>query len=353
MAVKIAINGFGRIGRLVLRGIVQAKTNLDVVAVNDVTDPKTLTHLFKYDSVHGRFKGTAEAESDGICVNGKSVKVLSVKDPAQLPWKDLGVDVVFESTGLFTNREAAAKHVAAGAKKVVVTAPAKSPDITLVLGVNDEKYDPAKHQIISNASCTTNCLAPVAKVLNEKFGIRKGWMTTVHAYTNDQQLLDLSHKDLRRARAAALSIIPTTTGAASAVGEVLPELKGKLDGIAMRVPVPNASVVDLAVRFGLPASPVTNRTCIVIVELNLAAEQTVMGIMADAVSEVVELLADDILPAPPFGTHVSTDFLRGMGKAGAKFVLILDIDKVLSAADMVHPPSPNVTQAGFVSVATG
>jgi glyceraldehyde 3-phosphate dehydrogenase len=245
MAIKVGINGFGRIGRNIMRAAM-GDTNIDIVAVNDLTSAATLAHLLKYDSILGNLNADISATSDRIKVNKDEFQVLSVKDPAQLPWKDLGVDVVFESTGLFTDRDAAAKHVTAGAKKVVITAPAKKPDITMVLGVNDDKYDPAKHTIISNASCTTNCLAPIAKVLHEKFVIKKGWMTTVHSYTNDQNLLDLPHKDLRRARAAALSIIPTTTGAALAVGEVLPELKGKLDGIAMRVPTPNVSVVDLA-----------------------------------------------------------------------------------------------------------
>ena len=245
MAVKVGINGFGRIGRNIMRAALGDK-NIDFVAVNDLTSAKTLAHLLKYDSVLGNLHAKVEAKDDGIAVDGDEFKVLSMRDPAQLPWKDLGVDVVFESTGLFTNRDDAAKHIAAGAKKVVITAPAKGPDLTVVLGVNDDKYDPAKHQIISNASCTTNCLAPLAKVLHQNFGIQKGWMTTIHSYTNDQQLLDLPHKDLRRARAAALSMIPTTTGAALAVGEVLPELKGRLDGFAMRVPTPNVSVVDLA-----------------------------------------------------------------------------------------------------------
>src|SRR6476469_7967631 len=245
MAVKVGINGFGRIGRNIMRAALGDK-EIDFVAVNDLTDAATLSHLLKYDSVLGNLKHKVKVQGDGIAVEGDQFKVLTHRDPAQLPWKDLGVDVVFESTGLFTNRDAAAKHIAAGAKRVVITAPAKSPDITVVLGVNDEKYDPAKHQIISNASCTTNCLAPLAKVLHQTFGIKNGWMTTIHSYTNDQNLLDLPHKDLRRARAAALSMIPTTTGAATAVGEVLPELKGKLDGFAMRVPTPNVSVVDLA-----------------------------------------------------------------------------------------------------------
>jgi len=245
MPVRIGINGFGRIGRNIMRAAM-GDGDIDFVAVNDLTSAKTLAHLLKYDSVLGNLHGTVEAKADSISVDGDEFKVLSLRDPAQLPWKDLGVDIVFESTGLFTDRDAAAKHIAAGAKKVVITAPAKGPDLTVVLGVNDEKYDPQKHHIISNASCTTNCLAPLAKVIHEKCGIKKGWMTTIHSYTNDQNLLDLPHKDLRRARAAALSMIPTTTGAASAVGEVLPELKGKLDGFAMRVPTPNVSVVDLA-----------------------------------------------------------------------------------------------------------
>ena len=246
MAVKVGINGFGRIGRNIMRAAMGSR-EIDFVAVNDLTNAATLAHLLKYDSVLGNLQAGVKATGDGISVDGDEFKVLSVKDPAQLPWKDLGVDVVFESTGLFTDRDAAAKHLAAGAKRVIITAPAKKPDVTLVMGVNDDTYDPAKHTIISNASCTTNCLAPMAKVIHERFGIRKGWMTTIHSYTNDQQLLDLPHKDLRRARAAALSIIPTTTGAAVAVGEVLPELKGRLDGISLRVPTPNVSVVDLNV----------------------------------------------------------------------------------------------------------
>src|SRR6266540_4835604 len=245
MPVRVGINGFGRIGRNIMRAALGDK-NIDFVAINDLTSAHTLAHLLKYDSVLGNLHAKVDAKQDSISVDGDQFKVLSMRDPAQLPWKDLSVDIVFESTGLFTDRDAAAKHLAAGAKKVVITAPAKKPDVSVVLGVNDDTYDPAKHQIISNASCTTNCLAPLAKVLHQTFGIRKGWMTTIHSYTNDQQLLDLPHKDLRRARAAALSMIPTTTGAAVAVGEVLPELKGKLDGFAMRVPTPNVSCVDLA-----------------------------------------------------------------------------------------------------------
>jgi glyceraldehyde 3-phosphate dehydrogenase len=245
MAVRVGINGFGRIGRNIMRAAL-GDGNIDFVAVNDLTSAHTLAHLLKYDSVLGNLQARVEAREDTIAVDGDEFKVLSKRDPAELPWKELGVDVVFESTGLFTDRASAAKHITAGAKKVVITAPAKGPDLTVVLGVNEDKYDPSRHQIISNASCTTNCLAPLAKVIHQTFGIRKGWMTTIHSYTNDQQLLDLPHKDLRRARAAALSMIPTSTGAALAVGEVLPDLKGKLDGFAMRVPTPNVSVVDLA-----------------------------------------------------------------------------------------------------------
>jgi glyceraldehyde 3-phosphate dehydrogenase len=246
MGIKVGINGFGRIGRNIMRASL-ASGGIDFVAVNDITDTKTLAHLLKYDSILGNLDATIEAGDGWISVNGDKFQVLSQKDPAALPWKDLGVDVVFEGTGKFTKRDDAAKHIAAGAKRVIITAPATGPDGTFVMGVNHEQYDPAAHAVISNASCTTNCLAPFAKVLNDQFGILRGWMTTIHAYTNDQNLLDLPHKDLRRARAAALSMIPTTTGAAKAVGEVLPALKGKLDGFAMRVPTPNVSVVDLAV----------------------------------------------------------------------------------------------------------
>ena len=244
MAIRVGINGFGRIGRNVLRAAL-GDGALEFVAVNDITSPDTLAHLLKYDSVLGNLPEEVAVDGDAIRVGERSLRVLSQRDPAALPWGELGVDVVVESTGLFTKRDDAAKHLAAGARKVIITAPAKGPDLTVVLGVNDERYDPAAHHIVSNASCTTNCLAPVAKVLHDSFGLRRGWMTTVHAYTNDQRLLDLPHKDLRRARAAGVSMIPTTTGAAVAVGEVLPALKGKLDGIAMRVPTPNVSVVDL------------------------------------------------------------------------------------------------------------
>ena len=248
MAIKVGINGFGRIGRNILRAAL-AHHDVDIVAVNDITDTNTLAHLLKYDSVLGNLSVPVSASGDTIKVGSDQFKVFAQKDPALLPWKDVGVDIVFESTGRFTKRDDAAKHLAAGARKVIITAPAEKPDVTVVLGVNDGDYDASKHHIISNASCTTNCLAPLAKVLHESFGIKKAWMTTVHAYTNDQNLLDLPHKDLRRARAAAMSIIPTTTGAAKAVGEVMPALKGKLDGISMRVPTPNVSVVDLVALF--------------------------------------------------------------------------------------------------------
>jgi glyceraldehyde 3-phosphate dehydrogenase len=253
MAIKVGINGFGRIGRNILRAAMP-HDDIDIVAVNDLTDAATLAHLLKYDSILGNLQADIQATNDRITVDGDEFMVLAQKDPAQLPWKDLGVELVLESTGRFTKRDDAAKHLAAGAKRVMITAPAKGPDVTVVMGVNEGSYDPARHTIVSNASCTTNCLAPVAKVLHESFGIVKGWMTTIHSYTNDQQLLDLPHKDLRRARAAALSMIPTTTGAASALGEVLPALKGKLDGISVRVPTPNVSLVDLAVLLGRKAS---------------------------------------------------------------------------------------------------
>ncbi|HEX7118589.1 MAG TPA: type I glyceraldehyde-3-phosphate dehydrogenase [Longimicrobiales bacterium] len=245
MATRVAINGFGRIGRNMLRAAKQSGADLEFVAVNDLTDNETLAHLLKYDSVHGIYPGAVETTENGIRVDGDEIRVTSEREPGKLPWRELEVDIVLESTGRFTDAEAAAAHLEAGAKKVIITAPAKKEDVTIVLGVNEEKYDPAKHNIISNASCTTNCLAPVVKVLVDRFGFEHGFMTTVHAYTNDQQILDLPHKDLRRARAAAMSIIPTTTGAAKATALVLPEVKGRLDGISMRVPTPDVSIVDL------------------------------------------------------------------------------------------------------------
>ncbi len=249
MAVRVAINGFGRIGRNFLRAS-RAVKEFEVVAINDLTNSKTLAHLLKYDSVHGIFGADVKDTGTGISVDGKEIKISAITAPEKLPWKDLGVDIVIESTGFFTDRAGASKHIDAGAKYVIISAPAKEPDITLCLGVNEETLDVSKHQIISNASCTTNCLAPVAKVLLNEFGIVRGLMTTIHSYTNDQRILDLPHSDLRRARAAALSMIPTTTGAAKAVGLVLPQLKGKLDGMAIRVPTPNVSVVDLVAELG-------------------------------------------------------------------------------------------------------
>jgi glyceraldehyde 3-phosphate dehydrogenase len=245
MGARVGINGFGRIGRNVFRAAAQRDSDLEIVAVNDITDTATLAHLLDYDSIFGRYPGTVEARDDHIVVDGADVRVLAERDPANLPWRDLGVDVVIESTGLFTAREKAALHLDAGASKVIISAPAKGPDLTVCIGVNDDQYDPEEHHVISNASCTTNCLAPMAKVLMDAVGIEQGFMTTCHAYTNDQRILDLPHKDLRRARAAALSIIPTTTGAARAIGEVIPSLKGRLDGISLRVPTPDGSVVDL------------------------------------------------------------------------------------------------------------
>lgn len=244
MSVRVGINGFGRIGRNFLRASINYK-DVDIVAINDLTDSKTLAHLLKYDSVHGIFNADVRATESSIVVNGKEIKISAIKDPQSLPWKDMGVDIAIESTGHFTDRAMAAKHIDAGAKWVIISAPAKDPDATVCMGVNEDAVDKAKHKIISNASCTTNCLAPVAKVIHKEFGIIRGLMTTIHSYTNDQRILDLPHKDLRRARAAALNMIPTTTGAAKAVGLVLPELRGKLDGMAIRVPTPNVSVVDL------------------------------------------------------------------------------------------------------------
>ena len=246
MSIRVAINGFGRIGRNVMR-IAASVPGLEVIAINDLTDAKTLAHLFKYDSVHGTFAGEVSVDDNNLLINGKSIKILSERNPAALPWKELAVEVVIEATGLFTDHDKAAMHLAAGAERVVISAPGKDADITVCMGINEKDYDPAVHKIISNASCTTNCLAPVAKVLLQQFGIVRGMMTTIHAYTNDQNILDLPHKDLRRARAAGMSMIPTTTGAAKAVSLVLPELKGKLDGMAVRVPTPNVSLVDLVV----------------------------------------------------------------------------------------------------------
>ena len=255
MSIRIAINGFGRIGRNVLRSALGGRgENLDLVAINDLTDAATLAHLFEFDSVHGRYQGSVSVDGSAIVVDHERFEVLSERDPAKLPWEDLGVDVVIESTGLFRKRPDAAKHLEAGAKKVIISAPAVNPDVTLLMGVNHDAYDPDAHDIISNASCTTNCVAPVVKVLLDEFGFERGLMTTVHSYTNDQAILDAPHKDLRRARAAAMAIIPTTTGAAKATSLVVPEVEGRLDGMAMRVPTPNVSIVDLVAVVGRPTS---------------------------------------------------------------------------------------------------
>ena len=283
MAVKVGINGFGRIGRNILRAST-GDSGIEIVAVNDITDPKTLAHLLKYDSVLGIFQAEVGHGEDHITVNGKKIKVFKVKDPAELDWTSLGVQVVIESTGLFTKAEDAKKHLKGTVKKVIISAPAKNEDVTLVLGVNDASYDPAKHNIISNASCTTNCLAPVAKVIHENFKILKGSMTTIHSYTNDQRILDLPHKDMRRARAAAISIIPTTTGAAKALGLVMPELKGKLDGFSQRVPTPNVSLVDLVVLTEKSATAEeVNAT------LKKAAEGPLKGILEYCTEELVSI----------------------------------------------------------------
>jgi glyceraldehyde 3-phosphate dehydrogenase len=272
MSVKIAINGFGRIGRNILRSALQqGMGELDLVAINDLTDAETLAHLFKYDSVHGTFAGEVEVDGTALVIDGERFDVLSVRDPVALPWADLGVDIVFEATGLFRKRPDASKHLEAGARKVVITAPAPDPDVTLVLGVNGGDYDPGSHAIISNASCTTNCVAPAVKVLVDEFGFESGLMTTVHSYTNDQRILDLPHKDLRRARAAAVSIIPTTTGAAKATGLVIPEVAGKIDGMAMRVPTPNVSIVDLVANVSRPTT---------VEEVNEAYQRAAAGSLA-------------------------------------------------------------------------
>ena len=283
MAVKVGINGFGRIGRVVFRAAIN-NPDVEIVAVNDLTDAKTIAHLLKYDSVHGNLDMEVKAEGDNIVVNGKKIYVSKETNPANIPWKAHGVEIVVESTGRFTDADKAAAHIEAGAKKVIISAPAKGEDITIVMGVNEDKYEPAKHNIISNASCTTNCLAPFAKVLHEKFGIVSGLMTTVHSYTNDQNILDLPHKDLRRARAAAMSIIPTTTGAAKAVALVLPELKGKLNGFAMRVPTPNVSGVDLVATLAKPATAAEINQA-----LKEAAEGPLKGIMGFCEEELVSI----------------------------------------------------------------
>jgi glyceraldehyde 3-phosphate dehydrogenase len=283
MALRVAINGFGRIGRIVLRAAIN-DADIEFVAINDLTDPATLAHLFKHDSVHGVFNGKVEHTTDSLIVNGNAIKIHAIRDPSELPWKKEKIDVVLESTGLFTTRDKTGLHIQAGAKRVVISAPATNEDITIVMGVNDHLYDPVKHVIISNASCTTNCLAPVAKVLHEAFGIEKGLVTTVHSYTNDQNILDLPHKDLRRARAAALSMIPTTTGAAKAVALVIPELKGKLDGMAIRVPTPNVSVVDFVATLNKETDAVKVNAA-----LKSAAEGRLKGILGFSEEPLVSI----------------------------------------------------------------
>ncbi len=287
--VRVGINGFGRIGRMFLRAAAGEK-DIEIVAVNDVTDAATLAYLLKYDSVHRQFSGKVEAAAGSIIVDGRKIKVLSVKDPAQLPWKDLKVDVVIESTGLFTDRESASKHIAAGARKVIITAPAKGPDITIIKGVNDAAYRKNEHTVVSNASCTTNSLVPLIKVLQDRFGIKHGLMTTIHAYTNDQRILDLPHKDLRRARAAALSIIPTTTGAARSVGEIIPALSGKFDGMSLRVPVPDGSITDFTCVVEKPAT---------VEEINRAFREAANGAMKGVLQYSEEpIVSIDIIGNP-------------------------------------------------------
>jgi glyceraldehyde 3-phosphate dehydrogenase len=325
MAVKVGINGFGRIGRMVGRAILEGRSkNIELVAVNDITDAKALAHLLKYDSIHGRFPGgDVKAAENAIMVNGKEIKVFAKSDPAELPWKDLGVDIVVESTGLFTIKndgvnkkgktvKGAVNHITkGGAKKVIISAPAEGEDLTVVLGVNEDKYDPKNHHVISNASCTTNCLGPVAKVLNDTWGIEKGLMTTIHAYTNDQRIQDLPHSDMRRARAAALSMIPTSTGAAKAIGLVIPELKGKLDGFAMRVPVANVSVVDLSCTLKKEAT---------VEEINNALKAAASGKMKG----ILEYTADDVVSVDFNHSTASSTVDSKMTKViGGNFVKVI------------------------------
>lgn len=308
---RVAINGFGRIGRNVLRAAYARSADLEIVAINDLTDPKTLAHLLRYDSVLGRFGHTVEVTDDGIAIDGKEIRVLAERDPAALPWRELDVPIVLESTGFFTSREGASKHLTAGASKVIISAPATDPDVTLVLGVNDAAYDPATHHIISNASCTTNCLAPVAKILLDEFGIERGFMTTTHAYTNDQSILDLPHADLRRARAAAVNVIPTSTGAAKAIGLVVPELKGRLDGIAMRVPVPDGSVVDLVLELGREAT---------VEEINSAIKAK-----ADkgALAGILEYTEDPIVSSDVIGSSYSSVFDSKLTMANGRLAKVI------------------------------
>jgi glyceraldehyde 3-phosphate dehydrogenase len=321
MKKRVAINGFGRIGRNVLRAAVASGVDdLEFVAVNDLTDTKTLAHLLKYDSVHGRFAGTVEPAADGIHVNGRTIKVLAEKDPAALPWKALGIDFVLESTGRFTDRDSAAKHLVAGARKVIISAPAKKEDITIVYGVNHRAYDPARHHVISNASCTTNCLVPMVQVVRERFGFVRGFMTTVHSYTNDQSILDLPHKDLRRARAAGMSIIPTSTGAAKATALVIPEVKGKIDGVALRVPTPDVSLVDLTCIVERPTS---------VDEVNGAFRESAAGELAGVLA-----VSDEPL--------VSVDFIGNLMSSTVDALSTIVID-----GTMVHVSSWYDNEMGY------
>jgi glyceraldehyde 3-phosphate dehydrogenase len=310
MSVKVAINGFGRIGRNFLRATLKNDIDLDIVAVNDLTDTTALAMLLKYDSVHGRFDGTVEVDGDSIVVNGKAIKVLSERDPADLPWSELGVEVVVESTGFFTQRDAAAKHLAAGAKKVIISAPAKGEDKTIVMGANEDEYDPAAHDVISMASCTTNSVVPMAKVIHDAFGIEQGLMTTIHAYTGDQRIHDAPHKDPRRARAAAISMVPTTTGAAAAASLALPEMKGRLDGYAMRVPVPSGSATDLTLML---SKEVTKE------ELNAAVKAAADG----PLQGILEYTEDPIVSVDIIGNPHSCIFDSGVTIAAGKMVKVL------------------------------
>jgi glyceraldehyde 3-phosphate dehydrogenase (phosphorylating) len=305
---RVGINGFGRIGRNVYRACLE-EPGLEFVAVNDITDAKTLAHLLKYDSVHGTLRRDVRPDKEGIRIDGKTVRVIAERDPAKLPWKQLGVDLVLECSGLFTERDKAAKHIEAGAKKVIISAPAKGADLTICMGVNDKTYDAAKHTILSNASCTTNCLAPIAKVLHESFGIRRGLMTTVHSYTNDQRILDLPHEDLRRARAAALSMIPTSTGAARAIGLVIPALDGKLDGMAVRVPTPNVSLVDLTAELGKPATEA---------EVNAAMKAAAEGGLEGILHYCEEELVSADFNGTPYSSIFDSKLTRVMDKTFCK-----------------------------------
>jgi len=313
--MKVAINGFGRVGRQVLKALLEKYPEIEVVAINDITDAKTNAHLFKYDSNYGRFEGTVEAREDSIVIAGKPIRIYAEKDPLKLPWKELGVDIVIESTGVFTDGLKAKAHLDAGARKVIITAPAKNEDLTVVLGVNEETYDPAKHHIVSNASCTTNGLAPVVKVLQEKFGIQKGLMTTIHSYTNDQKILDLAHKDLRRARAAGLSMIPTTTGAAKAVGKVIPEMKGRFDGFAVRVPTPTVSLIDF----------------VALLEKETTTEEILAALKAASQNElkgILEVCEEPLVSIDFKGTHASS-----VVDAGSTMVIGGNLAKIVTWYD--------------------